>query len=656
MPARSVCSLTCTCLGSLAPDTGALTRAGVAPFGEVVTELCGADLAHLGLALEEVAATDAALVIGCRRKEAFFRDVLAGSGIDLSPGFVDVHAHALWSDEADRAGPKLAALHARTAVDLPAVATVSYESGGVALILGSDDAALDLARALQGRLDVTVLLHPGAEALPRSGDAFPVAQGRVRQAQGWLGDFTLLIDDYALAPPAPRGGYGFGPGRDGAVSKCDLVIDLTGGVPLFAEGLRPGYLRDDPQRPGAVADLGMKAADLTGSFDKERFVSLDPGLCAHSRNRIGGCRNCVDLCPTGAILSGGDAVSVDPMICAGCGQCAAACPSGAISYQVPPVGTLADQARAMLGAYGRAGGRDRPVILFADTAHGLPLIEVSARLGRGLPAHVLPFEVNEITRIGPDLLSACLAWGADVALLVSARPRHDLTGLEANVALMRALTGPMGLGAERLRLIATDDPEGLELALRAVPPGLPGPVSRFVPPDDKRGLMVAALTELNRTAPAPQSGIALEKGAPFGTVTVDPGACTLCMACAGACPANALIDNPETPMLRFSESACLQCGICAATCPEQAITLTPRLDFEMWDQPRRILHEEEPFCCTGCGKGFGTRSGIERVIGKLSGHWMFAGEAGAEGRAMLTLCEDCRVKRAAEAGFQPHQG
>ena len=655
MTTRPTCTLTCNCLGSLDPDTGSLAKAGLTPFGNTVSELCGADLGHLAGALEEVTQSGAALVIGCRRKEVFFRDVLAASDIDLSPGFVDVHAHALWSDESSSAAPKLAALFARAAIEPPPVGTVSYESKGVALILGAGDEALELARALQGRLDVTVLLRPGAQALPRAADAFPVAQGAVRQAQGWLGNFTLLVDNYALAAPAPRAGYGFGEGRDGAVSKCDLVIDLTGGTALFTDGLRPGYLRDDPRRPGAIAELVLKAADMVGTFDKERFVSVAPDMCAHSRNRISGCRNCVDLCPTGAIIPGGDAVEVDPMVCAGCGQCAAACPSGAISYQVPPVGTLAEQTRAMLTAYTAAGGTARPVILFADQAHGRPLIEMSARLGRGLPAHVLPLELNEITSLGPDLLVSCLAWGADVVVLVSDRPKHELIGLENTLSLLHSLIAPMGLDSNNLRLVATDDPDAMEAALRSGPVPASRAASRFLPPGEKRGLMVAALTELNRIAPTPQEQIPLAKGAPFGTVNLDTNACTLCMACAGACPAGALIDNPEKPMLRFTESACLQCGICASTCPEKAITLTPRLDFTMWDQPRRILHEEEPFCCTRCGTGFGTRSGIERVIQKLSGHWMFSGDRAETGRAMLTLCEDCRVKRAAEIGFEPHQ-
>lgn len=656
MFARSACSLNCTCQSSLRLDVFAQEKGGITAFGAPVDELCGADLPHLAAALEQVAETGDDLVIGCRRKEGFFREVLANAGIDLAPRFVDVHAQALWSDDADLAGPKLAAMHAAAAVEPADVATVSYESQGVTLILGAGDEALELARALQGRLDVTVLLRAGSTALPRSGDTFAIAQGVVRQAQGWLGGFTLLIDDYALAPIAPRAGFAFGPSRDGAVSKCDIVIDLTAGQPLFAADLRPGYLRDDPRRPGAVAELALKAADLVGSFDKERFVSVIPDLCAHSRNKIGGCSNCLDLCPTGAITGGGDYVSVDPMICAGCGECAAACPSGAISYQVPPLATQADQLRRMITTYHAAGGSAQPVILFADITQGRAQIEMLARLGRGLPAHVMVHELNEVHSLGPDLMAACLAWGADIVILTPARPKHGLAGLETSIKLISDITTPMGFGGDLVRLVSSDDPDVLgDLLWQKPRPVGARPRSRLMPPNDKRGLMIAALSELNRMAQAPLAQVMLQKGAPFGEVRVDPDACTLCMACAGACPAGALIDNPETPMLRFSESACLQCGICASTCPEQAISLTPRVDFAMWDQPRRILHQEEPFCCTDCGTGFGTRSGIERVIEKLSGHWMFTGTRGETGLKMLTLCESCRVKRAAEAGFDAHR-
>ena len=113
--------------------------------------------------------------------------------------------------------------------------------------------------------------------------------------------------------------------------------------------------------------------------------------------------------------------------------------------------------------------------------------------------------------------------------------------------------------------------------------------------------------------------------------------------------------DPDRPMLKFTEDACVQCGLCAATCPEDAISLVPKLDFEAWEAPRRVLKEEEPFHCTACGKAFGTRGAIERVMARLQDrHWMFSGAAGQERLRVLTMCEDCRVEALVAESFDPH--
>jgi ferredoxin len=107
-------------------------------------------------------------------------------------------------------------------------------------------------------------------------------------------------------------------------------------------------------------------------------------------------------------------------------------------------------------------------------------------------------------------------------------------------------------------------------------------------------------------------------------------------------------------MLRFTESLCVQCGLCAATCPENAITLKPQLDFHAWDAPPRVLKEEDPFNCIRCGKPFGTKSSIERVVAKLEEkHWMFAG-ANAQRINVVKMCEDCRVEAVINESFDPH--
>jgi Fe-S-cluster-containing hydrogenase component 2 len=125
------------------------------------------------------------------------------------------------------------------------------------------------------------------------------------------------------------------------------------------------------------------------------------------------------------------------------------------------------------------------------------------------------------------------------------------------------------------------------------------------------------------------------------------------LSCVSACPTGALRDDPERPVLRFVEDACVQCGLCQATCPENVITLKPQLDFGAARAPARVLKEEQPFCCIRCGKPFGVKSTIDRVVAKLeSKHWMYTGSA--RRLDVIKMCDDCRVAFVAEEGFEPY--
>jgi len=647
--------LTCNCEGTMTLDAAALASAGAG--GRPAHQLCRAQLERFRAALAEAGADAKDVMVTCTQEAPLFREIAEEEDFGGRLDFVNIRETAGWSDEAGRAGPKMATLIAMGGVPASGFQVVSLESEGVALILGRDAVALEAATTLAEALDITLLLTPGADVLPPRENLFPVLQGRARQATGVLGGFQVTVDEFAAAEPSSRARLVFGPGQDGAESRCDLIVDLTGGAALFsAPDLRPGYLRADPRDPVAVARVTARAAGMAGTFDKPRYIDFRADLCAHSRNRLTGCTRCLSLCPTGAITPAGDTVAIDPGICAGCGACAAACPTGAAGYALPGPEALVARLRAGLGAWFAAGGKAAPSILIHDTDHGAPLIDACARFGRGLPADVIPLAVTEISQIGPEVIAAALAYGAGpVRLLTRARPKHDLSGLDETLALVELLSAAGGWPEGAAGLIQTDDPEALELALRNLPAG---PVrvrrSSFLPPPDKRELLVMAVAEMNRTAPDPASAQPLPEGAPFGAVVVDAGACTLCMACVGACPTGALLDNPERPMLRFTETACVQCGLCAATCPEGAITLEPRVDFDAWDSPRRLLHEEEPFACTDCGALFGTKSGVERIIARLGDHWMYAGDAGQDRRRLLTLCPDCRTKAVVLQGFDPH--
>jgi ferredoxin len=612
-------------------------------------QFCRAELDRV----RKAAAGGEPIVIACTQEAPLFSEVAEESGVD-APTFVNIRETGGWGKDAAKAGPKMAALIASSIAPAPEVPFVSLSSEGVTLLYGKDERVIEAAELLKEQLDATVLIKAGSELTPRPVTEFPVVKGVIRAAKGYLGAFEVTVDDYAAPAPSSRGAFAFGTAKNGAVSRCDILIDLSGGPSLFpAADLRDGYLRADPGDPAAVLRMVLKARDLTGTFDKPRYINFTEDLCAHSRSKIVGCRRCLDLCPAGAIAPAGDHVAIDPHVCAGCGQCAAACPTGAAAYALPPSDALLGKLRTLLSAYREAGGV-QPVVLFHDAEHGRMVIDALARHGDGLPANVLPVEVNEVTQVGLESLAGAIAYGATaVRMLVRAKPRHDIAGLHKTIALAEPILAGLGFNGARVATIETDDPDALGDMLRAIAslPATAKPAS-FAATGRKREVMRLALRELHAAAPAPIDVVPLPAGAPFGTVEVNVEGCTLCLSCVSACPTGALSDDPDRPTLRFAEDACVQCGLCKATCPEKVISLRPQIDFRAATSTRRVIKQEEPFECIRCGKPFGVKSSVERVVAKLEGkHWMY--KDSKKRLDVIRMCDNCRVEAMAEEQFDP---
>jgi hypothetical protein len=81
------------------------------------------------------------------------------------------------------------------------------------------------------------------------------------------------------------------------------------------------------------------------------------------------------------------------------------------------------------------------------------------------------------------------------------------------------------------------------------------------------------------------------------------------------------------------------------------ITLVPRLAFAA-ATATGVLRAEEPFHCIRCGKPFGVKSTIDRILAKLEGkHWMY--QSAPQRLDLIKMCEDCRVIVVAQEGFDP---
>jgi ferredoxin len=644
--------LVCNCQRTMEIDGPRLAAAlGQEGALTVHTELCRSQLA----AYQSAIAGGGSVHVACTQEAPLFREVAEErEAAETGLQFTNIRERAGWCEIKSGALPKMAALLAEAAHTPKPTGLITLKSEGSCLVYGAGQIALDVAYELADRLSVNLLQTDTADVVPPSVVTVPISKGRIRNATGHLGAFEIEVDGYAPMLPSSRRALDFVMARDGAKAKCDIILDLSGARPLFPDSARrDGYVRADPANPAAVAKAMFKVSDLVGEFEKPLYVSFDAAICAHARSRKVGCTNCLDVCPTGAITPAGDHVAVDPAICGGCGHCSAVCPTGAVSYSFPRRDDLVTRAQILLKTY-RAAGGSRPVLLLHDESHGGPLIAAMARFGRGLPVNVLPLALYSVFQIGHDLLAAMLAAGAEqIVVLAPPGAPHELPALEAQAALLSTFLDALGYQGPCVHILVERDPDMVEAALYGLP-ALPDlPAHSFSTVGSKRDISRTVLAKLRQSAPNPVDLIVLPKGAPYGRIQIRTEGCTLCLACVGACPANALSDHPDRPQVAFTEAACVQCGVCVATCPEKVITLEPRYNFAPAAMTPEVLKREEPFCCISCGKPFGTKASVDKVMERLKGHSMFRSEHQLR---LIQMCDTCRLVAITEEGGDPLKG
>jgi ferredoxin len=523
--------------------------------------------------------------------------------------------------------PKLAAMAALASLEpFEPVASVAYQSAGRLLVIGGDKRVSEAVGALGDKLSAAVIWT--GKAPPPELPGTEVRLGDVVSLNGFLGAFELLWRR-AGAPTTEAASF-------------DLVLDLLVS-PVFQMPQPPqGYLYVAIDQPDALAAALAELPEMVGEFEKPKFFAYKESICAHSRSRKTGCSKCIDICSTKAISSNGDTVIVDPHLCMGCGACATVCPSGAMSYQYPRVADRGVQLRALLGTY--RDHRDTnslpPVIVFHNGRDGASALAKMAQA-----SNVLPVEAWHIASIGLDVLLGAVAYGASGVVVItegSEAPAYA-DAIRAEMATGETILAALGYSGSHFALCGTAamvaQVARIQVARTVATP------ATFHLSNDKRATLEFAIEHLARHAPIAEvpDVIPLAPMSMWGNIAVNQDKCTMCLACAGACPESALMDGGEgavKPQLKFIERNCVQCGICATTCPEKAITLEPRLLLTDARKKEVLLNETEPFNCISCGEALGTRKMIDAMLGKLAGHSMFRAEGSLK---RLQMCADCRV-------------
>ena len=630
--------LVCDCEGTIKFDKKALSKVFKGMDLEINTHLCRSQIENFSKSVSE----GKPMVVACTQEAPFFIETAAEIEPSTNVSYTNIRERAGWSDDAKGSLPKIKALLTESTLDAPLATSVSMTSEGSVLVYGDDEIALEIAKQLSSRLNVTCIIKDTKDVMPPRLMDLPVFVGTISSLSGHLGAFEAIVDKYAPVQVSSRTNFEMGQQKtDGVKLNADLVVDVSTDEALVtAPEKRDGYFHPDIGNPMLVQKALFEITDLVGEFEKPRYIKYDPEICVHARSTQVGCSRCLDVCPTGAITPGNDEVVINPYICAGCGSCASVCPTGAAKYELPAGNFIYERLKLLLDTYSETGG-ENAILLVHDTRHGEDMISVMARMGRGLPANVLPFAVNEVTQIGFDFMSVALGYGAEkIYILTGPGNVGETDGLLGQVELIEAISSGLSYGENRVSIIDLIDPDALAEVLYDkfdLPPMAKGD---FIAMGGKREIVNLAVNHLHEHAPSPVDLVALPTGAPFGTIEVNTDGCTLCLSCVSACPTGALKDNPDAPQFTFTETNCVQCGLCKTICPESVITLKPRYNFTDEGRSAKIVKEEDPFECVKCGKPFGVKSSISKMVEQLTGHSMFSDDNALD---RIKMCPDCRV-------------
>jgi ferredoxin len=378
-------------------------------------------------------------------------------------------------------------------------------------------------------------------------------------------------------------------------------------------------------------ELGQLFASI-GEYLVDEVVQCNKSICQYLAPHKTGCTRCAMVCPEKAISLTGDGVKIDQERCTECGNCIATCPTGAMQYL-----RFTDQ--QFLEYWAELDVSDSKTVVIGDEAQ---LHRFWWRTGTGrFPSTFFMEYPNPEALTSMHFLTLYGTGIRRIILLTSEKERFSGAFTE-QIDQTNQITSSLEEEASFVQISQTINLS--ELLVEDV--GKQSAHLKVLEDHGNRRANIAVLltTLLTSHTPSP-STLTGEAFSTFGTILCDEDSCTQCLACLSCCQVQALQSNQEQLSLLSNASHCVQCGSCVTICPENALTLQSGLILSDEFFNRKTISQAEPAKCKGCGKVFGTRKSLEKVMAILTAKNMWDSEDD-----LLSYCEDCRVVNLYKSG------